>query len=61
MPKNSGKQQPKIISMMMAPSVFLQEKTSKSCRRKKALANAYAYFRENNYLLENPEWKRTLF
>lgn len=48
---------PKIISMMMAPSVFLQEiKPQKVVERKKALANAYAYFRENNYLLENPEW-----
>lgn len=49
---------PKIISMSMAPSVFLQEiKPSKAAERRKALANAYAWFRENNYLIENPEWK----
>ena len=48
---------PKITSMSMAPSVFLQEiKPEKSAERKKALANAYAWFRENNYLLEHPEW-----
>jgi hypothetical protein len=48
---------PKIISMSMAPSVFLEEiKPAKAAERKKAMANAYAWFRENNYLIENPEW-----
>jgi len=46
-----------ITSMNMAPSVFLQEiQESKDVQRQKVQANAYAWFKENNYLIENPAW-----
>lgn len=48
---------PKVIGMSMAPSVFMQEiKKTSEAQRKKARANAYAWFKEHNHLLENPSW-----
>jgi hypothetical protein len=52
--------QPRIISFSLSPSVFLQViKPSAVAQRKKLQANTYAWFKEHNHLLENPNWNVT--
>lgn len=52
--------QPRIISFCLGPSVFMQViKPSAVAQRKKLQANTYAWFKEHNYLLENPTWNVT--
>ena len=51
---------PKVIGYSLAPSVFLQViRPTAVAQRKKVQANAYAWFKEYNSLLENPQWNVT--
>jgi hypothetical protein len=49
---------PTIISVNILPTVFFKAATAESqAQKEKMQANAYAWFKEDNYLTENPYWR----